>query len=179
MTGISYARCGFGRFAAITPIMLVSLLAILPFTLHASQIDITVTGVVLSVADTSGVFGTPNTDLTGDPYQLVFNFDDTLGTQAVANCNGTPYFISIASTSSSNPGTATLSIGAHSFTFGVLNANYQASSEAGKNDPPCNDSEIYLAAGDGYFGDGSGINGTVEAAAGTTFGNNHGWAAPF
>jgi hypothetical protein len=167
------------HWRATSLLRLTSLMAILPLSVLASQVDITITGLVLSGADNSGVFGAPNTNLTGDPYSLVFTFDDTKGIQTMATCNGTPYFISIASTSSSNPGTATLRIGAGSFTFGVLNAAYQADSEAAKNDPPCNDSEIGLAAGDGYFGNGSGLNGTVEAAAGTTFGSNPGWAAPF
>ena len=120
MTGITCALRGLGRFAAV--------LTILTFSVRASTIDITVTGVVLSATDTSGVFGPPNTNLTGHPYQLVFDFNDTSGNQTAATCDGTPYAIRIESTPSSNPGTATLSIGGNSFTFGVLNASYQADS---------------------------------------------------
>jgi hypothetical protein len=153
------------------------LLAILPLAVFASTIQVTVTGTVLS-GDSSGVFGPPSTDLTGSAYDLVFTFDDSLGVQTRATCNGTPYFVAIDSTATSNPGTATLSINGGSFTFGVLNAQSQFESEARKLDP-CDDDEISLSAGDGHFGDGSGISGSVDAASRTTFGANAGWAAPF
>jgi hypothetical protein len=157
----------------------ISLSALLPLSSIASQIEITVTGVVGSAVDDSGVFGPQNGDLAADPFSLVFTFDDTQGTQAVATCGGIPYLVSITNTASSNPGTATLTIGSGSFTFGVLNASYGASSEAGKIDPACSDAGIYLAAGDGYYGDGSGLNGTVYAAPDTTFGTDPSWDAPF
>jgi hypothetical protein len=153
-----------------------SLLAILPMSVLASEIEITVTGSVIE-GHSSGVFGPPNANLAGSAFDLVFTFDDTLGVQMTATCNGTPYFVGINSTSSTNPGTATLSIGGGSFTFGILNAQSEFDSEARKES--CLDNTIFLSAGDGFFGDGSGINGTVQAAAGTTFGANPGWAAPF
>jgi hypothetical protein len=81
-----------------------------------------VTGVVGSGVDDSGVFGPQGGNLATDPFSLVFTFDDTKGAQAVATCGGIPYLASITNTESSNPGTATLTVGSGSFTFGVLNA---------------------------------------------------------
>jgi hypothetical protein len=162
------------RAMTITRTVLLS--ALLPLSSIASQIQITVTGVVGSGVDDSGVFGPQNGDIATEPFSLVFTFDDTKGMQAVETCGGIPYFVSITNTGSSNPGTATLTIGSGSFTFGVLNASYGASSEAEKS---CSDAQISLAAGDGYYGDGSGLDGSVSAAPDTTFGTDPSWDAPF
>ena len=155
------------------------LAALLPLAGIASEIEITVTGIVGSGDDNSGIFGPKNGDLATEPFDLVFTFDDTKGMETEETCAGATAFVSITSTAQSNPGTALLTIGAGSFTFGVLNASYGASSEAGKIDPDCSDAQIYLAAGDGYYGDGSGLTGTVYAAPGTTFGTDPNWYAPF
>jgi len=149
----------------------------------ASQVIITVTGTMSSGHDSSGVFGPTNGDLTGKNFTLVFTVDDTAGVKNTATCGGVPYFTSITSTTSSNPATATLTIGGGSFTFGVLNASYEANSEVAwyyASAPTCSaDSQIYLAAGDGYYGNGSGLNGYVYPATGTILTSNSNWEAPF
>jgi hypothetical protein len=148
----------------------------------ASQVVITVTGTVASGDDLSGVFGPPNGNLTGDTFTLVFTFDDTLGTQTTLSCGGMPYQTSITSTPTSNPGTATLTIGGKSFTSGVLNASYGANSETyrsyASNSSCSANSLIYLSVGDGYLDNGSGINGFVEPADGTILTSNPNWEAP-
>jgi hypothetical protein len=155
----------------------------LPQSAHAAQVVITITGAVASAHDISGVFGPPNGDLTGNTFTLVFTFDDTQGTPTTASCGGMPYQTGITSTPTSSPGTATLTIGGKSFTFGVLNAGFEANSEVYRSyasNPSCSaNSLIYLSAGDGYYLNGSGINGHVEPADGTILTSNPNWEAPF
>jgi hypothetical protein len=149
----------------------------------AARVFITVTGVLASGTDYSGVFGTQGGDLTGESFTLVFTVDDTAGVQNKATCSGgVSDFTSITSTASSNPATATLTIGGGSFTFGVLNASYEANSEVARyaSTSTCSvDSQIYLAAGDGYYGNGSGLNGYVYPATGTILTSNANWEGSF
>ena len=94
----------------------------MPQESRANIVTTTITGVVASGYDTSGVFGfAPGTDLTGQPFKLVYTFDDTKGTSSVTDCSpGVPCSSSINSTAVSNPGTAVLTIGTGSYTFGTM-----------------------------------------------------------
>jgi hypothetical protein len=53
----------------------------LPAPAGANIATVTYTGVVTSGGDTTGVFGAPNTDLTGDSYAARYVFNTSLGTQ--------------------------------------------------------------------------------------------------
>jgi hypothetical protein len=150
---------------------------------RGNQIVITITGVASDGLDVSGVFGPPNTLLAGQNFTLVFTVDDTKGVQNQAVCPGNiPYVTSIESTPTSNPATATLTINGHSFTFGVLNAAYGADSEVQRYapTPTCSaGSSMYFLAGDGYYGNGSGLNGYVYPATGTLLSSDPSWESPF
>jgi hypothetical protein len=60
----------------------------------AQQVRITVTGVVTSGIDESGVFGAPNTNLAGKDYTQVFLLDPSKGTSSVV---GNPPFVDLFS----------------------------------------------------------------------------------
>jgi hypothetical protein len=138
------------RFPTYTPFFAIAFLTSASCQMAlASKVVATITGTVFSASDNSGTFGPPNSELAGDNFSLVFTFDDTKGVQNVATSNGVPYFSSITSTASSNPGTAVLTINAESFEFGVLNAAEGANSEFARYAP--SNSTVYLAAGDGHY----------------------------
>lgn len=102
-------------------------LAVLAFTgkLQGSEITFTITGTVLGGVDQTGVFGfSPETPLNGQPFLLVYRFNDQRGSEGTLNFNGVPYESSITGTDSQSPGTAVLSIHGISFTFGELPAKY-------------------------------------------------------
>lgn len=147
-------------------------------TAFGTEITATITGTVASGDDISGVFGPANSSLAGQNFTLTFAFDDSKGVQNTALNNGKPDFSSITSTSSSNPGTATLDIGSGSFTFGVVNAAQLADSEFARYAPPA-DSEVYLLAGDGHYGRGSGIAGYVYPATDTILTPDYYWEDSF
>ena len=149
-----------------------------PAKAWAKVVTFTITGTVASGTDYSGVFGfPPGTDLTGQPYVLVYTFDDTKGTQDFSGCingQGASY---IVSTSTSNPGTAVLRIGTGEWTFGTV-------------PPPDVGSESYrLVTPQGQFLDldvhdtGSDdvdyMTGYVYPASGTVLTTDCNWEAPF
>jgi hypothetical protein len=146
---------------------------------HATEIIATITGTVASGNDNSGVFGPANSKLAGDAFTLTFTFDDSKGVQNVGLDNGVPDFSSITSTAISNPGTATLTIGADSFTFGVINTAKGAYSEFARYAPPGADSQVFLVAGDGYYLGGSAIEGYVYPATGSVLTRDYDWEDSF
>jgi hypothetical protein len=88
----------------------------------AAVVIIRVTGVVTSGVDQTGIFGRANTNLAGKDYTQVFIVDDTKGTKTVPL--GTPPYAShIAATPTSNPMTATITIGNGTVYYGVRPTN--------------------------------------------------------
>ena len=172
------------RFARLVPMLccVVSLSA--PKQVIAKNVVITITGTLASGLDISGTFGPPNSSLAQKMFTLVFTVDPSKGTPDTELCsNGLPYYTAIISTNTSNPATATLSLNGHSFTFGVLNAAYAAYSTVSRqyaHYPNCNaDSLITLTAGDGYYGDGSGLSGNIRPATGTILTSDPNWPDSF
>jgi hypothetical protein len=88
-------------------------------TAQAATINIVMTGAVSNGYDYTGVFGPPNTSLTGQPFTLTYTIDDAQGTQVEA-CSTVPSFCTseISGSATSSPVIATLTIGAGSFAFG-------------------------------------------------------------
>jgi hypothetical protein len=88
----------------------------------ASTVTVTITGTVFSGEDYSGVFGfAPSTDLHGQPFSLVYTFDDTKGAQITNTYGSVVCHTSIVNTPTSNPGTAVLKIGSGTWNlFGTL-----------------------------------------------------------
>jgi hypothetical protein len=102
---------------------------------RAADVTFTITGMVSSGSDTTGVFGfPPNASLAGKSFTLVFTFDDTKGTQTVFDTDqGLPYASTITTNQAtgSSPGTAVLTIGGGSFSFGT-SAQAVSGSSAGR-----------------------------------------------
>jgi hypothetical protein len=146
---------------------------------RATEIIATITGIVASGNDNSGVFGPANSKLAGDAFTLTFAFDSSKGVQNVGLDDGVPDFSSITSTATSNPGTATLTIGTDSFTFGVINTAKGAYSEFARYAPPGADSQVFLVAGDGYYLGGSGIEGYVHPATSSILTPYYDWEDSF
>ena len=96
---------------------------------QAKIVTTTITGVVYSGIDEPGIFGSGS--ITGKNFTLVFTFDDTKGTQTVQNSVGTPCGSAINNTATSNPGTAALTIGSVTYTFGAL-PGFMATSTASR-----------------------------------------------
>jgi hypothetical protein len=96
----------------------------------ASIVTITVTGTVFTGTDFTGVFGLgANAGLSGQPFNLVYTFDDTKGQQTVSQNPGasSPCGSTIQNVGLSNPGTAVLQIGKGSWTFGQLSGDVATS----------------------------------------------------
>ncbi len=172
----------------------VALLALgAPRMVLASQVTATITGTVFSGTDTTGVFGLPHTDLTGELYTLVFIFDDTLGEQSTMTCaDGTPYYSVIDATKTSSPGTATLSIGGSApFPIGggafgqtavdVSNAVIYASTSCSSYSEAGYSVQVAYGAG-GFFGTSYVGDGNVAPylfpAVGTQLSTSANWEAP-
>ncbi len=104
-----------------SPFIACLMAACLPPTAQAAQVIVTITGTVQSGNDASAVFGTLG-DLAGQPFILIFTYDDTEGTSSVGMCPGTGevYASQIESMSASSPGTAVSQIGKNGgqFAFG-------------------------------------------------------------
>jgi hypothetical protein len=97
---------------------------------HASIITMTFTGTVNTGNDITGVFGMgPVSSLSGQSFTLVYSFDDTKGTQSTINPGSGICGTEIMSTSTSNPGTAVLTIGKGSYTFGTIAGGATSSAE--------------------------------------------------
>src|ERR1700693_2192086 len=71
----------------------------LPPAVHASKVVVTVTGIVMSGTDVTGVFVGPRESLANYPFKLVYNYDDTLGKQT----QNAPFFSSIENDGLQNP----------------------------------------------------------------------------
>ena len=99
-------------------VMVSSLFLGAPAAALAAVVIIRVTGVV----DQTGIFGRANTNLAGKDYTQVFIVDNTKGTKTVPL--GTPPYAShIAATPTSNPMTATITIGTGTVDYGVRPTN--------------------------------------------------------
>jgi YD repeat-containing protein len=148
----------------------------LPNVAEAAIITVTITGTVGSGTDTSGVFGPPNTDLTGQNFIVVFTFDDSKGTETVNNgitnsssiCGGSgsvlcesedagaTYPGTSQQASQLSPGTAVLTINGISYSFGTSSAipssinNYPATSSSVSRVVPPAGSEAQFVVGDVY-----------------------------
>jgi hypothetical protein len=108
------ARAGIESLMSIAAVALCA-----PQPAQASIVTATITGVVTSGTDISGVFGPPKTTLTGKnlPYKLVATIDDTKGSQP-APVGNPPYYSDIVATATSRPITATLTINGVSVSSG-------------------------------------------------------------
>ncbi len=107
----------------------------------AALVKITVTGVVTSATDETGVFGPPNSNLAGEKCTLVFIVDDTKGTKTVVT-GDPPYASSIAATAGSNPMTATITIGTGTVYYGVRPTNAPPNSLVSRQS-----SQTYISTG--------------------------------
>ncbi len=151
---------------------------------RAAQVVITITGTVAADAiDFSGIFGPAGGSLIGDPFTLVLTVDDTQVVQSTLNCpiGDAIYGTIINSTPGSNPGTATLTIGTGSFTFG-LNSPVALTVSVDVPQPllGCfNFSEYSFNLLDGTPSVGSQIIGNIVGASGTFLTTNPDWEAPF
>jgi uncharacterized protein (TIGR03437 family) len=101
----------------------------------AGLITATIAGTVSSGVDNIGVFLAAGSDLTGQSFTLIFTFDDTLGTQFVGDCSGVPCSSGIKGASPSSPGTAALTIGGNSYSFGTQ-PDVSSFSDALRSIPP-------------------------------------------
>jgi len=169
---IMNAHTPLSTLIAVTATVFVT--AILPTPSRASDIEIIVTGTVLSGTDSSGVFGlAPGTNLAGKPYVLTFTFDDTAGTESFTSSQSY-----IKSTATSNPGTAVLQIGSGSFAFGTTQYNPVTQSDADKF--VGGGSSYALLANSGPFGsEWNDIQGTIDPATGTVLSADPNWEASF
>jgi hypothetical protein len=168
------------RFRNRALIFMVALAAFGPIRVaRGTEIIAPITGTVASGNDNSGVFGPAKSKLAGRAFTLTFTFDDSKGIQNVDLNNCVPDFSSITSTATSNSGTATLTISADSFTFGVLNTAEGAYSEFARYAPHGADSQVFLTAGDGYYLGGSGIGGYVHPATGSILTPDYDWKDSF
>jgi hypothetical protein len=107
--------------------LFVMLIAILycPQQPKADIITETITGMVVSGTDTTGVFGSPNSDLANEPFTLVYDIDSSKAYQSVLNdaITGIPVYSSIAypaGDATTNPITAVLTIDNRHFSYGIL-----------------------------------------------------------
>ena len=103
----------FGRALgriALFALIIAGIMLAAPHAAEAQSMTATITGTVTSGTDTTGVFGAAGADLTGDPFTLTFTFNGS-GTQASQTCSGVLCSSYDEDSDTSNPGTATLSIG--------------------------------------------------------------------
>ncbi len=87
---------------------------------QASIVTVTITGTVQSGDDYNGnVFSNSgqDTDLTGQPFTLVYTFNDAAGVDLAGVCNGSVAWSNVAEIDT-NPGTAKLTINGGTFSFG-------------------------------------------------------------
>jgi uncharacterized protein (TIGR03437 family) len=106
-------------------VMAVLMASVAPSMLYGSAVTFTIKGTLYSGTDFSGVFGfAPQSSLVGQSFTLVYSFDDSKGQESVISTGSTPYESSVTGTNADSPGTATLTIGSGSFTFGVLPGRY-------------------------------------------------------
>ena len=102
----------------------------LPEHTSAAQIVVHITGTVNYGIDETGVFGSPNANLVGERFTLVYTFDDTKVQDTPVYCTGgVPCGSSASGTGPSSPGTAVLTIGNGSFRFGTYDGGTVANSK--------------------------------------------------
>jgi len=128
--------------------------AITPQATQAKLITITITGTISSGTDNTGVFVAPGTNLAGLVATVVYTFDDTKGTQESSPCPG-GCFSGITGTTPSSPGTATVTIGGGSYTFGEQAAAASSSSDILFYYPPLPSSADYSVGDTFPNGNGS------------------------
>ena len=107
------------RICAALCLMAVFLFVDAPCVALAGKVKITVTGVVTSGIDVTGVFGPKNSALAGKDYTQVFIVDDTKGTGTIVTAGNPPPASSIAASMGSNPVMATITIGGGTVSYGV------------------------------------------------------------
>jgi hypothetical protein len=104
---------------------------------YAAIVTMTFTGKVVTGHDLSGVFGfTPGASIDGQSFTLVFSWDDSKGAQTTSSNNGSTCGSAIQGKNASSPGTAVLTIGSGSWTFGTA-ANEDQSSGAFRSVGAC------------------------------------------
>lgn len=108
--------------AGIASLMSIAAAALcLPQASEAAQVIVTITGVVDGPnANYVASSGALPVSLIGDNFKLIFTIDDLQGQQATQYYNNIVSGSSITSLPSSNPITAVLTVGGHSFSFGTL-----------------------------------------------------------
>jgi len=155
---------------ACSPLLLGFAVAGMP-SLRAATVTTTITGIVASGTDSTGVFGfAAGTDMTNQAFTLIYTFDDTKGSQSVTNCSSKPCSSSITSTATSNPGMAVLKIGSGSWTFGTLPS---ATSSVMRAVPPAGDQIQYSVKDDG--GQTDTISSFIDPALGTVLTTDYNW----
>jgi hypothetical protein len=155
---------------------------------YAAQVVVTVTGIVASGSDLSGVFGplkdkTKPNKLDGQNFQLSFVFDDTQGQQSVSKCAGNvPCYSSIAISDWTNRSRAVLQIGGGTFNFGgtypppfSTNMSLFPFADASRSVPPAQSSVSFsigsLSSTHAFV--------TIYPAPGTVLTTDYNWNAPF
>jgi len=161
-------------------------------TAQAADALITITGTVQWGVDSSGVFGPPNTDLSGQSFTVTYRFDDTKGSPFVDTCDDGEIFGSgigdTASSTQSNTGVAFITINGRSFQLGTGRlGETSVTSSAQVVLPGCGSPRNYgsfnvnaVNTGDGYSG-GSFIstNGGISPAPDTTLTADPHWEHSF
>jgi hypothetical protein len=106
-----------GRRPGITLITIILLLLAIR-QMKGAEVVVTVTGIVRGGSgDMLHIFGTKR-DMTGEPFTVVFTFDDTKGKPIkITQCLGTAS--GVEGDGEDSPGTAVLTIAGKSYTFGT------------------------------------------------------------
>ena len=151
----------------------------LPTIAEAAQVVVTITGTLNGGMDQTGVFGAAHTDLTGKAFKLVYTFDDTKGQETVSNCNGVPCVSVVTGAGASSPGTAVLTIGGGSFSFGTFNGGADANSEVSQSAPP-NYSSVYYLVNEHSTYFSAAVEISISPASGTPpLTTNYDWRGSF
>jgi hypothetical protein len=132
-------------------------------TSQPAEVTITVKGMA-GGSDDLHIFGAARTIPEGTPFTLVYTFDDSKG-QAYAPGNCPDWGSGITGGQKESPGTAVLTIGGRSFTFGK-GPNVK-SSVWRKVTTRCSRSEIAMEMSEGQFPNFTGVNTRAHAPAGT------------
>ncbi len=105
-------------FSALAAVILITSFST---SARGSEITVTVTGTITSGTDVTGVFGSPNTDLTNDPVTVTYNLYDTVGTNTVVSCSqNTPCGSTLQANGVNSPGSVIVQVNGVSVTFGDL-----------------------------------------------------------
>ncbi len=159
------------------------LLAFLP-RVKAAEIVATLTGTVAAGWDGFPLFnvGPPvphvawRRDLKDQPFTLVYRFDDSKGVDQSKGCSGSSS--GIIGKGKASPGTAVLTIGAVSFTFGERFANAQAQAYRAIASG-CSDSQIIFIVSEGNNPTNNAVDVRLKPASGSrSLSQNPDWRAP-